>query len=803
MSEIPNYSHPQTRIHQNLQYVSATSAPRMNTLVIGPQHFLQLADGRVLPEFTFMAAGEEVAYPVSDGVYLNAASTTHAVDTTSVSVIGSDLLANTVAAPLTMTIEAETASSSVLRNDSDLAGTGSVDTDLQGRSVRVGDKVLVAPDGGISVLRTVVALIPVAIPAEVPQAVSAVNSPANDAKALLITRYSEEFEYTGAVDTTYRLEVTVGGSVGVAGTARVRVWDSAGIEPVQELTHLSTDMAIGTHGVHIRFDAALTGAALLTAGDQFYLTATAATTSTESFDGIRVDGPVSSGTGETSVSVSVFQPYTGELNASNTDGGLGEFTVTTSAWGYPADLGLSAADSGATEFCPFEDGYGTISVVYKASQLTTAQEEVITIASDADLEQTGETNMENWLGYGAAVAFAERGGTIYALRTDDDTVASFTAALKKIKSSDTYYALAVMTDNQDVMDLVAAHATEMSGPTVKNFRRCYVGTDSPGEYTVWGALTNGSYRSATLSGNQVVIVEASRSFGSFLDDASVGDFVKFNVNDTKFEIVAVLSAHEVSVSNPLSVALQASAFTLIRANTQANTARFVKERSEALANRRCVNVWCDNPMINTTNGYVTLPCKFFAAAIAGLRTALLPQQGLTMTELTTADSAPNMYNVWDVTELNDIAASGTLIVTQDGRGGPLYIRHQLTTGVVEGTLAYEDSVGVVVDAFSFAIKDDQKAFGLLGKRNVSRDTMSAARQRLLKVASDATQTTAQLREYGPLILKFFDEDGKEGAVTFKVNPNRADGFVSRVRIRVALPVNDVDNYVDVDASVEL
>lgn len=792
---ITNYTHPQTTIHQLLRNISVNSAPRMNTLVIGPQFKLHLNDGRELYQNVFNSGGDQLLYTYADG----SSTTGQVVDLDSVGFYGKDLLANTVLAPLAVTIEEETASYAIIRNDVFLNGPGNPDSDLRGRYVQIGDKVLITPSGGTGVFRNVVGLMPAVSPAVVEAAATAYDA-ADDIKATKITRTSAQSAYTGSVDTRYQFECITAGAVGVA---VVRVWDSAGIEPVQTLYgasgHLATTgVAIGTHGVQVGFAADL----VLALGDKFYLSAAAVYTSEDTFTGIRVDGPVKGGLVTTSASMVVYQPYTGWLTAANTASGTTDFPVLDASATYPASLGLSPTAAQSSAFCAFANGIGTVALTFKASLLTTAQEEVLEIASDTDAEELGEVKLQNWLGMGVSIARAARAGTVYALRTDEDTVEAFTASLKKIRNIDTLYAIAVMTDSQDVMELVADHCVSQSAPNVKNFRRCYVGTDSPGEYTVWGALSTGSYRTASLAGTQVVIAEESRQYGSFLDVAHVGDFIKFNVSDTKYPIVAVLSAQEVTVTNVNNTSLPDSAFSLIRANNLDNTVRFVSERSSALSNRRCTNIWCDNPVVAGTDGYDTLPCKYFAAEVAGLRTAMLPQQGLTMTELEAADSAPNMYNMFGDDELNEIAANGTLIVMQDGRNGPLYVRHQLSTETEEGSLAYEDNVGVVVDAFSFGVKDAQRGT-ILGKKNVTRETMSFGRQQLLTVATDATQTTAQYREIGPLIQTFFDEDGKEGAVTFKINPNRADGFISYVRIRVALPVNGIDNYIDADAAVEL
>ena len=66
---------------------------------------------------------------------------------------------------------------------------------------------------------------------------------------------------------------------------------------------------------------------------------------------------------------------------------------------------------------------------------------------------------------------------------------------------------------------------------------------------------------------------------------------------------------------------------------------------------------------------------FIAAEMAGLRSAVQPQQGLTHTEVRFVGTAPSMYTKFTENNLDDIAASGTWIVTQeyeDGESNMLY-----------------------------------------------------------------------------------------------------------------------------------
>ena len=51
----------------------------------------------------------------------------------------------------------------------------------------------------------------------------------------------------------------------------------------------------------------------------------------------------------------------------------------------------------------------------------------------------------------------------------------------------------------------------MSNKFNKNFRRVYVGTDSPGAYTHWGVLPGGGYRTGDLASSIVTLDAAHRA----------------------------------------------------------------------------------------------------------------------------------------------------------------------------------------------------------------------------------------------------------------------------------------------------
>lgn len=816
------YIRPQSTITQLLRMTAVPQADRTNPVVIGPQYKLILDDGRPMIEHDFLTAGATLTYAeLVAGVTVPMNLALYTPQFATAKLIGRDLMAE-VSGTLDTDLTSLDAEHAVLQlstltaadNFADYRESGfTLATNLRGRSVRVGDYVKAvaarATGGNVTAWRKVTALLPrMSNPAPHVDAVTPANTTtvaavayegSDAAAAATITAGGT---YTGTFDTSYVIDVVTGGTF-ASGAVVLRVWDSSGSEPVTTISgNLATGspFTIGSKGVTLTF---VDDTTTYVVGHKFHVDAVASTAVDLQFDRIRLDSAICAVAGVTGVTVTVHQAFSGEITDDNIVAGAA-FTPTATDASYGTSLGLRYDVTGTdSAFSPFAAGFGKLVLSFKALKLPTATEGPIVIESVSDItELLGETSPENWLARATYEAFSgNQGNKVYALRTGADTVASFTTALNKIRSSDVYYALCPLTDRLDVMQLVADHCTEMSNKYNRNFRRCYVGTDSPGEVTAWGQLTSGMFRRASLTGQVLQVVEDDRSISNFESDAIVGDFVKFNSSASRFPILEIISPYEVVLDCPSGTTIPVDGFQLIRAASTGNTVRFLQERAAALANRRCVNVWCDNPSYVGSAGSEVLPMKFVAAEIAGLRCALLPQQGLTMTEVTSITSAPTMYTTFLPSDLDDVAAAGNMVVTQESLNGEIFIRHQLTTDVSNGSLAYQDNVGVIVDIFSYGEKDRFRNY--IGRRNVTQDTIDDLRTELLNWAIECTQVAASDAQYGPLIIRFFDENGKEGAVTVAVDGQVADRLRTYVKLRVALPLDGLDNYVDVESSVSL
>jgi hypothetical protein len=363
--------------------------------------------------------------------------------------------------------------------------------------------------------------------------------------------------------------------------------------------------------------------------------------------------------------------------------------------------------------------------------------------------------------------------------------------------------LTPMTDKQTVQQLVTTHCESMSQKDVKNFRRCYVGTDSPGEYAALSRY-DGAVIEADITVSNAGIVLDVVTPGVNLQTAQLveGDIVKMiasngNYTGAEYVISAVTDTNTAYLSTGPGTSVTEVFAEFWKADTPESQVAYVSDVSAALGSRRAVNVWVENGTRILDGVRTVIPNKYVAAEIAGLRSAVIPWQGLTLTEINSVTDAPAMYTRYTKDLLNTVAAAGTFIVTQEAESGGIFIRHQLTTQSNEGSLAYEDSIGVSLDAISFQIKDALNRF--VGRKNVTRQTLDEIYDAVWTILNDAT-TSAAIADYGPQLNGFTNKAGERTKLDVTAHPTLKDRVQVYARLLMPLPLNTLE--VILDASVD-
>lgn len=552
-------------------------------------------------------------------------------------------------------------------------------------------------------------------------------------------------------------------------------------------------------------------ATLVTAnvGAVYFVKLTPATASTTKFNGVLLNAPVefkNSGSTSETFYTRFRKEYTGEYTPEQYQGEL--WTAETAGGVTTLDYGvaLTLFDNGRSagyKYPLLADGVGKIYATWRGQVVPTANEKAFLIeSSDTVDEFLGRVSPINDIAYAAQLAKqGSQNRRVYALRTNGTNAAAFSEAIKRVERNDLVYAIAVITDDIEAIKVVADHCTAMSEPDIKNFRRCYYGSDSPGEYTVVDKDNLGVPYRATVtdySGSPRLVNFTTDPF-LVAKDVKPGDF--FSIRGAQYEIEEVFSSTSLLLVDALDDTINPSEEAkIVKADNVDNTLDYIISRSVGINNRRAVNVWCEDGVgLDQKGNYFVIPNRFVAAEIAGLRVAQVPWIGLSKTEITSIVEAPIMYTKYTTADLDRAAANGVWIVAQDLEGGDVFIRHQLTTDVSNGILYYEDSVGTNYDNISFQIKDGLDST-VVGKRNVNRETLAYVNSKVFEILKEATMSDAGSTT-GPQLISFQDANANEYAVTVSVHPTFKDRIMVKGKLEMPVPSNIVD--VDLEAVIGL
>ena len=445
--------------------------------------------------------------------------------------------------------------------------------------------------------------------------------------------------------------------------------------------------------------------------------------------------------------------------------------------------------------------YGDLYSQYRA--LLTDYSDTIYSIDDlaAVATELGTVDVDNPLAQAVYKALENSGqARVYFMAVPTNNVAGYNAVLDKASLIDTVYAFVPVSRDENILNAVIAHINSMSSATNKKWRITFFGRELPVRTDVLTQATN------PLSVNWLAtIINDPRIPGthyrkvvlsttdSLLANMRAGDEVRFKYttdawgneayatgvvgeveSDTVFYLVdslpsSVPVASRIEAYHPLSVAEQATA---------------VKNMATAYYNRRAylafpADLW---------NAGVLYTSEFAAAAIAGLCSSVVPQQGLTFTQLVGFDDLPTVYSTFNAAQLDEIASGGTFIVMQDMVGSQVYVRHQISTKASGGNLN-ETELSLVknLDAISYFFAGQLTQY--IGRYNVTPELLTAIRTQVENgLAYLGSLTSVGL--LGPMILL----EGTQ-VRTIQQHPTLKDRIVIILQVALPAPLNVIEMHI--------
>ena len=294
------------------------------------------------------------------------------------------------------------------------------------------------------------------------------------------------------------------------------------------------------------------------------------------------------------------------------------------------------------------------------------------------------------------------------------------------------YALAPLTDDPAVIDMVNSHVNAASGAETKRWRIAFVGTEAPTRVqllespSLIGEVTVGEGTSIKLSDPEGGVnvnaykLKVDDTVECYNNGILAGSVKVSGITDNE-TIIVVDSSSKLTDGTTYDVAI-------FRPSTPNDQAEIIKNRSEDMHSRRMYHVYAgtryttDSP----SGSHVVTDNYFLSAAVAGLLSSVPPQQGMTNIEIRGVRSVTDMYNKYTVDQLNLMASGGTLLIQQDHNQGACYIRHQLSTARKDGNLnTTELSLVKNLDSISYYFADSSR--NMIGVTNVTPEILDIIR----------------------------------------------------------------------------
>ena len=535
--------------------------------------------------------------------------------------------------------------------------------------------------------------------------------------------------YVSNSDTNYIVTVTKGGAWGAYPEISVATTDGVDQSGPSVIAD-NTCLPIGTRGVSFK----LTSTAGLRKGDRFYVQANG--TSEGAIRtvvlGHNLDQTFGGGE-EVGIDLYIRKPLLevtanriGLAPLTNWEQSDVELTVKSGIVAYDAEVGTTTA---LDVYSSDEAGYGELYVEYRA-WLPDLAGIINSIADVGNIDDiSGSLTPDNPLKWGVFKALSNSNGTpvLYTAVNDPNDVDHWDEVLEVLLSRDDAYNLVPLTRNATVLGLFQAHVSSSSSASEGLWRVLWANLEGIPEIPIVAAgSTVPNHLEATSTDGEVVLAIFEDDATTALDTYTIvyvpagnsgfeengvrpGDIVRAlytgdgfgTYTYSEFVVDEVQSENQLRVkAGPAVEQLVPSKIEIWRNLSNSEEAVEIAKSAGAYGDRRVRATWPDRIESSGTiqAGY------FLNAALAGLASGVLPQQGLTKVELAGFSSTQRTNDKFNKPQRDILALSGVWVVQQDAVG-QVHTRHAVTTGDYADINQREEMLTRNVDSISYRFKD--------------------------------------------------------------------------------------------------
>lgn len=619
--------------------------------------------------------------------------------------------------------------------------------------------------------------------------------------------------YTGTNSTTYVVEFIRGGAVSNSPTIVVTTTDGSDQSGPHVVTGEDVTIPIGTKGVTIQFPN--TGALSplrFNKGDRFYLPVT----------GVQ-EGPVrtlvladslaSSFTTSDELSVDLYVRHAllelpenrvGSAPDKNWSQTATEVTVYAGAVAFSPDLHDNGTPVPLDVISESSLGYGKVYVEYRA-WLQDLCGSVLSLSDVSDLDQVpGPDTPDNPLKFYAKSALSNNNGVpVYLVSVcDPESTDSWAEALDLTTSYDSIYTLVPLTTSYDIFQLVQAHAQAQSSPTECLWRSCVfplfripeipivaAGSTVPTHTTA--TTTDGESALAVFeddpntSGTQYTRVRVPANNAKFVTNGvRAGDILRGiysgdgfgDFTYQEFIVDAVESENVLRLQTGPSVPYDvASKIEVWRTLSATDEAREIGRVASSFGSNRVCAVF----PVALDPTYTLSAC----AAVAGLMSGVLPQQGLTNVALSGLTSYVGGTSRFGKDQLNLMAESGVWIVDRT-LAGTIRTRHAVTTADYNNIDLREESIRRNFDSVSYRFKDFFAPY--IGVTNVTSSMRAQIETDFSALVSQLQSERATAALGGQIV--------SASLVRFETSDLYRDKYLVYASVRLPYALNNLDIY---------
>jgi hypothetical protein len=318
------------------------------------------------------------------------------------------------------------------------------------------------------------------------------------------------------------------------------------------------------------------------------------------------------------------------------------------------------------------------------------------------------------------------------VKTDD--VAGYTDALDLSTENDEAYSIVVLTNDDDVRQLVKGHILERSNENNNQWRIAWFGNNTPSVIPVY-TESDGDDIEATVEEFGLDLFRKVVSVGAQFESNGVqaGDKLRINfvtddednVTYDEFTIDRVEDEDTIILLDSLDAEITVAVkIEIWRALAKDQYADALGDFAASYNNRRIYAVFADG-LVQSDN--TPLDLFYLAAALAGQRSGVAPHAPLSQVDVGGIFMDPQF--AFSRSQLNTIASGGVWIVVKDPVTGRIFTRHQVSTLIdPDDLLEREQSVTTNVDHISRDFLANTK--DLFGQGNVSPEMVALIRQRV-------------------------------------------------------------------------